>query len=117
MRGRPSGLLPLERSIIETGLRLRSQGTPEFHGFMAAAEIRTEADSRLLTARGTLYKALDRLEKRGFLTSHWEDADNAVEEGRPRRRLYAVTAAGEVALATDNTTRPAKQLVQRAAES
>ena len=117
MRGRPNGLIPLESSIIETGLRLRSQGKPEFHGFMAAVQIRDGEDARLLTARGTLYKALDRLEKRGFLASHWEDADIAVDEGRPRRRLYTVTAAGEAALADVRTTSTSRQLVQRPVET
>jgi DNA-binding PadR family transcriptional regulator len=99
MRGRRSGLLPIEQSILEVGVRLRREGSPEFHGFMVAAQIREAREARLLTARGTLYKALDRLERRGLLASRWEDADIAMSEGRPRRRLYRVTAAGESALA------------------
>jgi DNA-binding PadR family transcriptional regulator len=99
MRGRPSGLLPLEVSIIEAALDFRSEGIGVFHGFTIATRMREEAGGRLLTARGTLYKALDRLEKRGFLSSNWEDAAIAVSEGRPRRRLYRVTPAGEKALA------------------
>jgi DNA-binding PadR family transcriptional regulator len=39
-----------------------------------------------------LYKALGRLEEFGLLTSRWEDA--AAVDGRPRRRLYALTATG-----------------------
>jgi PadR family transcriptional regulator, regulatory protein PadR len=46
-----------------------------------------------------LYKALQRLEEAGLLASQWEDPDIAVAEGRPRRRLYEVTGAGERALA------------------
>lgn len=45
-----------------------------------------------LTAHGTLYKALGRLEEFGLLTSRWEDA--ATAEGRPRRRLYELTSQG-----------------------
>ena len=52
-----------------------------------------------LTAHGTLYKALGRLEKAGLLESEWEDAAAAEDEGRPRRRLYSVTGAGALALA------------------
>ncbi len=48
--------------------------------------------SRSLTAHGTLYKALARLEKFGLLTSRWEDA--AAAQGRPRRRLYELTRQG-----------------------
>ena len=35
----------------------------------------------------------------GLLSSDWEDADAAAEQGRPRRRLYEVTGATQVALA------------------
>lgn len=64
-----------------------------------ALELRELGETRLLTARGTLYKALDRMERAGWLSSRWENAEIAVEDGRPRRRLYVVTAVGEGALA------------------
>jgi DNA-binding PadR family transcriptional regulator len=89
----------LEASIIETGIDLRAEGRPVFHGFTIATRLRDEGEGRLLTARGTLYKALDRLERRGYLASEWEDPQIAMSEGRPRRRLYRVTAEGERALA------------------
>ena len=34
-----------------------------------------------------------------FLVDRWEDPMIAAEEGRPRRRLYRVTVAGQQALA------------------
>ena len=40
-----------------------------------------------------------RLEGGGLLESRWEDPELAVEEGRPRRRLYRVTPLGARALA------------------
>lgn len=43
---------------------------------------------------GTLYPILIRLENAGWLTSTWESID-PIEEGRPRRRLYTVTASGQ----------------------
>jgi hypothetical protein len=98
MRGRKSGLLPLELSILETGVLMHREGCPEFHGFLAASRMRDAGEARLLTARGTLYKALDRLERQGLLSSHWEDPDVALSEGRPRRRLYRVAPAGEAAV-------------------
>jgi DNA-binding PadR family transcriptional regulator len=79
---------------------------------MVAALIREDKEGRLLTARGTLYKALDRLEKRGFLLSAWEDPNTAAEEGRPRRRFYRITAAGEVALAEAAPAVGSSRLVQ-----
>jgi DNA-binding PadR family transcriptional regulator len=50
-----------------------------------------------LTAHGTLYRALERLEKAGLLSSRWEDPEAAAREQRPRRRLYLINAAGEKA--------------------
>jgi len=47
---------------------------------------------------GTVYPTLGRLESRGYVTGRWENADIAGREGRPRRRYYAVTAAGARAL-------------------
>lgn len=99
MRRKAGSLIPLEEDILETGLALRRRGRAEFHGFLIAKEIQHERGADELTAHGTLYKALDRLERAGLLSSHWEDPDVAAEEGRPRRRLYTVTANGERALA------------------
>lgn len=42
---------------------------------------------------GTLYPILQRLEKAGWLESHWEN-ENPSSLGRPRRRLYRVTPLG-----------------------
>jgi PadR family transcriptional regulator, regulatory protein PadR len=42
---------------------------------------------------GTLYPILLRLERAGWLKSRWEKEDPS-ELGRPRRRLYFITAKG-----------------------
>ena len=42
---------------------------------------------------GTLYPLLMRLESAGWLSSKWEKAEPS-DLGRPRRRLYRVTAKG-----------------------
>lgn len=101
MRRKASTLLPVELSILQAGIELRKSGLGEFHGFRIAKEIQEEQGARLLTAHGTLYKALDRMEKAGFLASRWEDPLVAAQENRPRRRLYSLTAAGEAALIRD----------------
>jgi DNA-binding PadR family transcriptional regulator len=44
---------------------------------------------------GTVYPALSRLERDGYVRSHWEDEAAAHQQGRPARRYYRVTAAGE----------------------
>ena len=43
---------------------------------------------------GTVYPLLDRLEKAGWVTSHWDD--DADRPG-PRRRMYQLTADGAAA--------------------
>ncbi len=85
-------LLPLETEILGTALWMRRQGQATFHGFALAQAMREQRGSRSLTGHGTLYKALGRLEEFGLLTSRWEDGPAA--EGRPRRRLYELTAQG-----------------------
>jgi PadR family transcriptional regulator, regulatory protein PadR len=105
MRRKPGALLPIEVSILRAGLDLRDErhamreaGEAEFHGYLIASRIREREDARLLTAHGTLYKALDRLQKAGLLLSRWEDPMAAAAEERPRRRLYQLSGAGERAL-------------------
>ena len=101
-------LLPLEIEILEAALALLRSGQVSFHGFGLAQTMRAERASRSLTAHGTLYKALGRLEEFGVLTSQWEDA--AGVEGRPRRRLYELTGHGvnvaEQARASETVGRP-----------
>jgi PadR family transcriptional regulator len=89
-RRRAGVLLPLEEAVLESALRrVRDGGAGEFHGFAIAAEL-DSSGGRGLTAHGTLYKVLERLERQGLLTSRWEEP--AEHDGsRPRRRLYRAT--------------------------
>lgn len=47
---------------------------------------------------GTVYPILRRLEAARYVTSSWERATRARAAGRPPRRNYRITAAGERAL-------------------
>jgi DNA-binding PadR family transcriptional regulator len=98
VRRKPGSLLPLERAICEAAVALRRRGTREFHGYQIAKTIKDVSDTRLLTAYGTLYRALARLEDMGLVESHWEDPHIPARENRPGRRLYTLTAAGQAAL-------------------
>ena len=91
-RRKAGTLLPLETEILEVALSMLRSGQATFHGFGLAQTMREQTGSRALTAHGTLYKALSRLEEFGLLTSRWEDA--AAVDGRPRRRLYELTGEG-----------------------
>ena len=110
MRRKPGALVPLEVAICEAAAALRAGGRDDFHGYEIAKTIGDASSVRLLTAYGTLYRALGRLEKMGLLTSRWEDPEIPARENRPGRRLYTMTALGDTALsearaATDAATR------------
>jgi len=47
---------------------------------------------------GTIYPALDRLEKLGLAGSEWENGKVAQMEKRPPRRYYEITQRGEEVL-------------------
>ena len=99
MRRKPGTLMPIEVSILTAGVALAFGGAPEFHGYAVARELKDREEARRLTAHGTLYRALERLEQAGLLISRLEDPEVAAAEQRPRRRLYHVTGVGEAALA------------------
>lgn len=104
----------MEAEILTAGLMLRRAGEDRFHGFQLA-KLLAEGGARKLTAHGTLYKALSRLESFGLLHSSWEDPDLAAASQRPRRRLYEVTGAAEAALAAWRAEQPSPQRARRAA--
>ena len=97
MRRKPGQLVPLETAICVCAANLRRRGTNEFHGYEIAKRLGDENNRRLLTAYGTLYRALARLEAMGLLESQWEDPQIPARENRPGRRIYVLTAAGETA--------------------
>ena len=97
MKRKPGRLLPLEEAICRCAAALRRE-SGEFHGYEIARRVADEDDHRWLTAYGTLYRALGRLEAMGMLESRWEDPESSARERRPGRRLYRLTAEGEAAV-------------------
>ena len=97
MRRKPGALVPLELDICVAAFRLNGRGIDEFHGYQLAKMLKDGESHRLLTAYGTLYRALGRLESMGLLASRWEDSATVAPESRPARRLYTLTAAGSAA--------------------
>jgi PadR family transcriptional regulator PadR len=67
------------------------------HGYAVITALRARSGGTFDLPEGTVYPALHRLERAGLLTSSWQDA-----EGR-RRRVYALTADGEAALAAERS--------------
>src|SRR5262249_29187233 len=113
MRRKPGTLVPLETAICVTAAALLRHGTREFHGYDIAKRLAEADDRRLLTAYGTLYRALGRLQQMGLLRSRWEDPEIPARENRPGRRLYTLTALGEAA-ARDARGRAPKPTLRRA---
>src|SRR5688572_22483385 len=92
MRRKSGTLLHLEAAICAAAADLRRPGTDEFPGYELARHLADITDRKLLTAYGTLYRALARLEAMGLLESRREDPALAAQENRPGRRLYTLTA-------------------------
>ncbi|MGE0813600.1 MAG: PadR family transcriptional regulator [Vicinamibacterales bacterium] len=63
------------------------------HGHGIGQSIRTQSADLLRVETGSLYPALHRLEKRGWLTSKW-----AISEANQRAKYYELTAAGRAQL-------------------
>jgi DNA-binding PadR family transcriptional regulator len=98
MRRKPDQLLPLELEILEAALVLERRGVTHFHGYSLAKLLQERGDRRLLTAHGTLYRALHRLESASLIEASWEDPHLAESESRPRRRMYRLLGAAELAV-------------------
>ena len=64
---------------------LLAEPEAEWYGLQLAGEAGLKS--------GSVYVVLGRLEQAGWLTSRWEEIDPSAE-GRPRRRLYALTGEG-----------------------
>jgi DNA-binding PadR family transcriptional regulator len=97
MVSRPRGiLLDLEYDILESVVALQAAGE-DAYGFGIARLLAGSSPDRDLIGHGTLYKALARLSAQGLLESRWEEGDE--QGGRPRRRLYEITADGSRELA------------------
>ena len=63
------------------------------HGHGIGQAIRTQSDDLLKVETGSLYPALHRLEKRGWLKSEW-----GVSEANQRAKYYRLTATGKAQL-------------------
>ena len=71
------------------GLILATLAGGPAHGYAIAQTLRGRSGGAFDLAEGTLYPALHRLERAGFVASDW-----STEAGR-RRRTYRLTRSGE----------------------
>jgi transcriptional regulator len=66
------------------------------HGYGVVQALRTHSADVLQVETGSLYPALHRLERQGWVTSEWKQT-----ESNQRARFYRITAAGKKQLASD----------------
>lgn len=79
--------------------RVSAKGLKVLHTFFDAGNRElsgAEIAERTGILSGTLYPILIRFKSAGWLKDRWED-DDPVELGRPKRRYYRLTAAGQAA--------------------
>ncbi|MFF8956073.1 helix-turn-helix transcriptional regulator [Streptomyces sp. NPDC014894] len=85
VRGHLDGLL---LAVLEPG---------PLHGYAIITAVQRRSGGALELRTGTIYPALQRLERLGLLRSDWEST------GERRRRAYELTEAGRGALAAERT--------------
>lgn len=66
------------------------------HGYAIAQAIRSGSGDVLQVETGSLYPALHRLERQGWLKSEWRQSDN-----KQRAKFYTLTPKGRKHLATE----------------
>lgn len=80
-------------------LILRTLLTGPTHGHAIAKHIQRTSDDVLQVEHGSLYPALHRLERKGWIGSAWQQAK---EQARPLK-LYSLTAAGRKQLVAESS--------------
>ena len=68
------------------------------HGHQIAKHIQRSTEDVLQVEHGSLYPALHRLERKGWLTSKWESTD-----GKREFKYYRLSAAGRKQLAVEES--------------
>lgn len=64
------------------------------HGYEISKRIRVQSQEVLKYGEGQLYPALHKLEEAGFVSAQW-----LPQEGKPDRKVYSLTQAGQDELA------------------
>jgi len=94
---RPSDKTDLLQGTLDL-LILQVAALGPVHGYAIAQRLNQISNEALRVQQGSLYPALHRLEKRGWLKAEWR----AAESGR-EAKFYALTAAGRKRLDVERT--------------
>jgi PadR family transcriptional regulator PadR len=94
---------PLEKTDLLQGtldlLILKVVALGPVHGYGISQRIRQISDSVLQVQQGSLYPALHRLEKRGWLAADWGESENGREA-----KFYRLSAKGRKQLVSEQET-------------
>jgi len=77
-------------------LILKTLSLAPMHGWGIGQRVQQISDGVLEVNQGSLYPALQRLEKDGYITSDWDTTDN-----NRKARYYRLTSAGKRALGVE----------------
>ena len=80
-------------------LVLKTLTVQSLHGYAIAQHIERLSNEVLTIEQGSLYPALERLQKKGWITSKWAESPT----GR-KARYYTITAAGRRQLGEEITS-------------
>ena len=96
-------MTPIERTDLLQGtldmLILKIVALGPVHGYGIAQRIRQISKEVLIVQQGSLYPALHRLEKRGWLMADWGDSESGREA-----KFYRLSAKGRRQLAAEAAT-------------
>jgi transcriptional regulator len=96
-------MTPLEKTDLLQGtldlLILKVVALGPVHGYGISQRIRQISQDVLQVQQGSLYPALHRLEKRGWLLADWGESDNGREA-----KFYRLSALGRKQLAAEEQT-------------
>ncbi len=96
-------MAPTEKTELLQGtldmLILKTVALGPVHGYGISLRIRQMSNEVLHVQQGSLYPALHRLERRGWLTAEWGESEN----GR-QAKFYRLSAKGRKQLAEEQAT-------------
>ena len=89
--------MPLMQGTLDL-LILKTLEAEPLHGYSITQAIRARSRDLLQVETGSLYPALHRLEKRGWVLAEWK-----VSENKQRTRVYRLSAAGRRHLSAEHS--------------
>ena len=95
MRNSYQNRIELVQGTLDMLLLRALQWGPQ-HGYGLVQALRTHSGEVLQVETGSLYPALHRLERHGWVRSEWKQT-----ESKQRAKYYRITAAGKRQLASD----------------